>query len=111
MGANSLNYLARGNSAAAFDAGYGAALVPFGVHCLLIGNLVFRSAFLPRVLGVLMVCAGLGWLTFLVPPLAHRLYPYILVPGIVGEGALTLWLLVAGVNVRRWKEQAGEAAQ
>jgi hypothetical protein len=58
-----------------------------------------------------MVCAGLGWLTFLVPPLAHRLYPYILVPGIVGEGALTLWLLVAGVNVRRWKEQAGEAAQ
>ena len=81
-------------------------LVFFGFYCLLIGYLIFRSTFLPRILGVLMVFAGLGWLTFLSPPLANYLSPYVFVPGILGEGSLTLWLLVMGVNVERWKEQA-----
>ena len=81
-------------------------LVLFGVYCLLIGYLVFRSSFLPRVLGVLMALGGLSWLTFVFPELADSLSPYNLVPGILGEGALTVWLLVAGVNVRRWQERA-----
>lgn len=81
-------------------------LVFFGFYCLLIGYLIFRSTFLPGILGVLMVFAGLGWLTFLSPPLANYLSPYIFIPGLLGEGALTLWLLVMGVNVQRWKEQA-----
>jgi len=84
-------------------------LVFFGLYCLLIGYLIFRSNFLPRILGVLMAIGGLGWLTFLSPPLANRLSPYNMAPGILGEGALTLWLLVMGVNVERWKEQAGAA--
>jgi hypothetical protein len=84
-------------------------LVFFGFYCLLIGYLIFRSTFLPRILGALMAFAGLGWLTFLSPPLAKYLYPYILAPGIIGEGALTLWLLVIGVNVPRWVEQASAA--
>jgi uncharacterized protein DUF4386 len=82
-------------------------LVFFGFYCLLIGYLILRSTFLPRILGVLMVFAGLGWLTFLSPPLAKYLFPYIFIPGLLGEGALTLWLLVKGVNVQRWQEQAG----
>lgn len=45
-------------------------LVFFGLHCLLVGYLILRSTFLPRTLGVLMVFAGLGWLTFLWRPLA-----------------------------------------
>jgi hypothetical protein len=73
-------------------------LVFFGFYCLLIGYLIFRSTFLPRILGVLMAFGGLGWLTFLSPPLANYLSPYNLAPGIIGEGALTLWLLVIGVN-------------
>jgi hypothetical protein len=83
------------------------SLVFFGFYCLLIGYLIFRSTFLPRILGVLMAFGGLGWLTFLSPPLADHLSPYIYAPGILAEGALTLWLLVTGVNVQRWKEQAG----
>ena len=83
------------------------SLVFFGFYCLLIGYLIFRSAFLPRILGVLMAMAGVGWLTFLSPTLANRLSPYIFGPGIVGEGALTLWLLAMGVNAERWNEQAG----
>jgi hypothetical protein len=64
------------------------------------------ATFLPRILGVLMAFAGMGWLTFLSPPLANYL-----APGILGEGALTLWLLVIGVNVQRWKEQASAAGE
>jgi len=37
-------------------------LVFFGPYCLLIGYLIMRSFFLPRILGVLMKFAGLGWL-------------------------------------------------
>ena len=62
---------------------------------------------LPRILGVLM---ALGWPTFLSPPLAHYLSPYVLLSGI-GEAALGVWLLVAGVNAERWKEQARAAQE
>ncbi len=86
-------------------------LVFFGFYCVLIGYLIFRSTFLPRILGVLMAIAGLGWLTFLWPPLAKYLSPYIFAPGLFGEGALTLWLLVMGVNAQRWLEQAGAARE
>lgn len=81
-------------------------LVFFGLHCLGIGYLIFRSTFLPRLVGVLMVFAGLGWLTFLSPPLANSLAPYNMLPGAIGELSLTLWLLVKGVNIQRWNEQA-----
>ena len=80
-------------------------LVFFGFYCLLIGYLIMRSTFLPRILGVLMAIGGLGWLTFMSPTLPHSLYPYNLAPGMIGEGALTLWLLVVGLNEQRWKEQ------
>ncbi len=86
----------------------------FGLHCLLVGYLILRSTFLPRAVGALMAFGGLGWLTFglatlLSPPLARALSPYIMAPGILGEAALSLWLLVMGVNAERWKEQARSA--
>ena len=89
--------------------GYSIGLVFFGFYCLLIGYLVFRSTFLPRALGALMAFAGLGWLVFLSPPLASALSPYVLAPGIIGEGSLTLWLLAKGVDATRWKERAAVA--
>jgi hypothetical protein len=82
----------------------------FGLHCLGVGYLILRSTFLPRVIGVLMVLAGFGWLTFLFPPLANSLAPFNMIPGGVGELSLTLWLLIKGVNVERWNEQASAAA-
>ena len=82
------------------------SLAFFGVYCLLIGYLILKSTFLPRILGALMMLGGLSWLTFLSPQLAKYLDPFNLAPGIFGEGALTVWLLVAGVNVERWKERA-----
>ena len=82
------------------------SLAFFGAYCLLIGYLIFRSTFLPRALGVLMAIGGLGWLTFASPALANRLSPSNMFPGVIGETALTLWLLVLGVNVQRWNERA-----
>src|SRR5450759_4793189 len=84
---------------------FNMSFVFFGFYCLLIGYLIFRSSFLPRILGAGMAFAGLGWLTFLSPALAHHLVPYILAAGI-GEVSLTLWLLVAGVNAPRCEERA-----
>ncbi len=84
-------------------------LVFFGFYDLLIGYLIIRSAFLPRILGWLMAFAGLGWLTFLSPPFANYLSPYNLVLGFLAELALMLWLLVLGVNVQRWRQQASAA--
>jgi hypothetical protein len=74
----------------------------------MIGYLIFRSAFLPRILGVLMVLAGLGWLTFLSPPLGNSLIPYNELLGGLAEISLMLWLLVIGVNIQRWEEQANK---
>jgi hypothetical protein len=81
-------------------------LIFFGFYDVLIGYLIFRSTFLPRILGGLMAFAGLGWLTFLSPPLANHLSPYNLVLGFLAELFLMLWLLVKGVNVQRWRDQA-----
>jgi len=86
-------------------------LVFFGLFDLLIGYLIFRSTFLPRIVGGLMALAGLGWLTFLSPPFANHLSPYNLALGFLAELALMLWLLLIGVNVERWKEQASAAQE
>ena len=82
------------------------ALVFFGLFMVLIGYLIFRSTFLPRILGALFAFAGLGWLTFLSPPLANHVSTYIETLGILAEASLMLWLLVIGVNSQRWTEQA-----
>ena len=82
-------------------------LVFFGLYLLLVGILILKSTFLPRVLGVLMVLAGLSYVLFLSPPLVRSLQPYILIfPG-VGQISFCLWLLVMGVNAAKWQEKAG----
>ena len=88
------------------DRGAAMALVFFGFYALLTGYLIIRSTFLPRILGVVSVIAGLGWLSFLYVPLGYRLFPYVAAFGLLGAVALVFWLLVFGVNEPRWKEQA-----
>jgi len=89
---------------------YNIGLVLFGTYNLLIGYLIFRSTFLPRILGMLLALSGLCYLinsfaNFLSPAFAANLVPYILVPG-VAELLLALWFVVIGVNVQRWNEHA-----
>ena len=82
-----------------------SSLAFFGPYCLLIGYLIFRSTFLPRILGVLMAFAGVGWLIVL-SALASQLSTYLTILGFLAEASLMLWLIVKGVNIPRWKEQA-----
>ncbi|HSY06934.1 MAG TPA: DUF4386 family protein [Steroidobacteraceae bacterium] len=89
--------------------GVNIAIVFSGLYCLLIGYLIFKSAFLPRILGALMAFAGLNWLTYLSTPLAKYFLPYNLACGLLGEGLVFLWILIMGVNAQRWKEQARAA--
>ena len=111
MALDALNYFGAldlfhaAHSAAAFDTIDGFSLVPFGVHCLLIGYLIYRSKFLARFLGVLMAIAGLTYSNFVYPWLVHFAFPYILIPGVVAEGLLTLWLLAAAIDGERWDQQ------
>lgn len=70
-------------------------IVFFGFYCLLLGYLIFRSGFLPRWLGVLVALAGVGWLTYIWPPLSHKIGLAPMATGLVGEGALTVCLLLA----------------
>jgi hypothetical protein len=83
----------------------------FGFYCVLLGYLIFRSTFLPRALGLVTTLAGLGLLinslaTLLAPALVHFVSPFALGVDGVGEISLALWLLVVGLNVERWNEQA-----
>jgi hypothetical protein len=84
------------------DTGYLIGLVFFGVYCLILGRLVFRSGFMPRVLGVLLVVAGAG---YLVDSFAQFLYTgyqghaelfqmVVFLPAFIGELAFALWLLI-----------------
>jgi hypothetical protein len=83
--------------------GYDIGMVFFGFYCVLIGWLAYRSRLLPRAVAALMALAGLGWLTFLSPPLHHVLADYTNITGLFGEGVFALWLLVMGLNATKWR--------
>jgi hypothetical protein len=82
---------------------YGIALLAFAFFDMLIGYLIWKSTFLPRVLGVLMGLAGAVFLIFLAPDYGAQHFKSML-PFAVGEILVILWLLVKGVDVERWWE-------
>jgi Domain of unknown function (DUF4386) len=89
-------------------------LVFFGLQVITVGYLIRRSTFLPRILGALLIITGVCYLTnsfanFLSLPFKAYLLPFVAAGGLLGEGSLTVWLLVKGVNVQRWNEQASLA--
>jgi hypothetical protein len=90
---------------AAFD----LDLVFFGLWCILTGYLIWKSTFLPRLLGALLVVDGVGWTLFAWPPLATFLFPVIAVASGLAEIPLQAWLIFVGVNSERWYERAREA--
>jgi hypothetical protein len=90
--------------------GYGGGLftVFYGVAWVLRGYLIFRSGYLPKVIGVLMTLGGLGFVTrnlalVLAPAYASGSLLLLLLPGAL---SLTVWLLVWGVDVPKWEAKA-----
>jgi len=88
--------------------GYVIGLVFFGFHCAVLGYLVFHSGIVPRVLGVLLALAAVGYLIdsfarTLMTNYSHYENVFtavVFTPAFVGELAFCLWLLIKGVNVR-----------
>ena len=90
--------------------GFGLGLLFFGCACLVLGYLIFRSGYLPRLLGVLMQIAGLSYLInsfalVLAPGFANMIFPIVLIPAFIGELSLCLWLIIRGVNVPKWESK------
>jgi hypothetical protein len=82
-----------------YSAGWSFALVFFSGFCVLLGLLISRSQLVPRFLGTLMVIAGACYfisslLGMLNPPLSNGLVPWVLLPCLVGELTLAVWLSV-----------------
>ena len=96
------------------DVGFGIGLTFFGFALLIEGALIFRSGYFPRWLGALYALAGACYLinsyaTFMAPSLP--IFPYILFPCLIGEGAVCLWLIVVGVDAPRWRAAALHSAR
>lgn len=84
--------------------GFGFALVFFAGFCMLTGALIIRSRLVPRVIGMMMIVAGGCYaantmLMLLAPDQWRLVSPQILVPCLLAELSLAIWLLVRGVNV------------
>lgn len=89
------------------QAGYIIAQVFFGLWLLPLGYLVYKSGFMPRLIGILLIVAGLGYMVdvatfFLAPGFDLVLSEFTF----IGELALMLWLLVRGVNVEQWEQRS-----
>ena len=94
---------------------YGIYGIFYGFDILCVAYLVRRSTFLPDFISILLGIDALAYLvggftTMIAPGVAHGMSPWIQIPAPLGEGSLCLWLLIAGVNVRRWREQAARPA-
>jgi len=75
----------------------------FGLWLFPFGFLVYRSGFLPRVLGVLLIAAGFGYLADCFTPLLLPAYASLVgriasIPLTLGEPAIILWLLIRGAQ-------------
>src|SRR5215218_1471718 len=83
----------------------------FGFHLAVLGYLIYKSGYFPRILGILMVGGSLGYLTDaygnILNPNYDETFGWIVgVGAIIGELPFFLWLLIRGVNVQRYNERA-----
>ena len=90
--------------------GFGIGLIFFGIVCLLEGYLIFKSGYFPKTIGLLMQIAGVCYLTnsfalILAPKLANNLFPLILIPPLIAELSLCLWMIMKGVNLPIWEKK------
>jgi hypothetical protein len=88
--------------------GYNASLLILGFCFLIHGYLIFKSGFLPKALGILILLAGIGYIThcftfILQPSFTKWTFPIMMLPVLGGEVSLCIWLLVKGVDESKWK--------
>lgn len=93
------------------QAGLRVSFLFWGLDELLLGYLIFRSGFLSRIFGILLSISGLLYLTdpllsFAMPPLAARIFPFGLALCVPGEFLSELWMATVGLNVERWRTRS-----
>ncbi len=101
----------------AFQTGFTISLIYFGLHLVLLGGLIIRAPFLPSLIGIGLIIAGVAYtLDGFGAILVSDYGPYggiaamlVIVPALIAEGAACLWLLIRGIDPRRW--DAMRAAQ
>lgn len=81
----------------------------FGLHCLILGYLLFKSAYFPKILGILLALASLGYLTesfgnFLYPNYEEIYAWVVVVPAGIAELSLCLWLLLRGIKTHPYNQ-------
>jgi len=91
--------------------GMNVCMIFFGFFNLFTGYLIFRSTFLPRIIGALLSFAGacylIDYFTWIAnPALGERMLRYLIWEGSAGELTLVFWLLVFGVNAQKWFQKA-----
>jgi hypothetical protein len=88
------------------QAGILVTQVFWGLWLLPLGSLVFGSGFLPKLLGVLLMIGGAGYLIDAGTQLLFPGLPTIAQFTFIGELLFPLWLLVKGVNVEQYRQHA-----
>ena len=75
-------------------------LVMFGIHLVLLGYMIYRSQYIPRIIGVLLVYDGLGWVIVSLQP---YFYPSTLLRCFFVTSFVELvrpfWLLIRGWRI------------
>jgi hypothetical protein len=93
------------------DYGVAIASIFWGLWLFPMGYLVFKSGFLPRIIGILLMVGCFGYLfDFLIKALAPDIEVTVSQFTFIGELALPLWLLIKGVNVEKWQQRAAALA-
>ena len=94
--------------------GFTIGVVFLSLHAVLLGYLILRSGYLPMVLGILFLIASAGYLidstALLFMPTYETTPGYIAAPIAIAELAFPIWLLIKGVNLRKWEERVAANA-
>src|SRR6185436_564256 len=90
--------------------GFAIGIAFFTVHVFILGYLIFKSGFFPKVLGVLFTVAAVGYLIDSFGQLLVANYgatpAFIALTIVIAEIAFPLWLLIKGVNAAQWGKRA-----
>lgn len=83
--------------------GYAIGLIFFGFYCLLVGYVIFKSKMVPKLLGILYIISGIGYLInsftmLLSKGFSNPTFSYVAIPIFIGELSFCLWLLIKGID-------------
>jgi hypothetical protein len=97
----------------AYAYGFTIGIVFLALHAFVLGYLIYKSGYFPKILGVLFIVAAFG---YLIDSFSHALFAnyktgavYFAIPIAIAEIAFPLWLLFKGVNAEQWEKRALES--